>query len=161
MLNRNTLKGGRRKTIPSKKSKKQLEGTLFWASIDRERIGVPVAEFAGNIHKLGISKTRAAQIFKMSRSTLAHKIASNGKLVRIDALAAIRLEKLCNMAEDIASNSLHPDAKGFNVGKWLGAWIEMPQPVLDGLRPSDLLDTEAGAIKVFQMLRALESGVYL
>ena len=37
----------------------------------------------------------------------------------------------------------------------------MPHPVLDGLRPSDLLDTEAGATKVFQMLGALESGVYL
>ncbi len=161
MLNPSLLNSGLCKKALSKFSNKKVERTLFWTAIEKERNGVHASEFAANIHKLGITKTRAAQIFKLSRSTLAHKIASNAMLVRTDALAAIRLEKLCSLAEKIVSNSLHIESKGFNAGKWLGVWIELPQPALEGLRPSELLDTEAGASRVIQVLGAIESGAYL
>lgn len=71
------------------------------------------------------------------------------------------MEKLLLQAESIISNSLHPDAKGFYAGKWLGEWFEIAQPTLSGLKPSEILDNVAGGQKVLQVQVAIESGVYL
>lgn len=72
---------------------------------------MPVVEFLENIQTIGISKTRAAQIFKIDRSTLVLKITSSNMLVGLDALAAIRLEKICRLAESIVQNSMHKEKR--------------------------------------------------
>ena len=133
----------------------------FFEMVERERKGVPVAEFVDAIQKIGLSKSRAAQIFKIPKSKLALKTSDHALLTRTEALAAIRLEKLCSMANALKSTSLHCDVKNFDSGRWLGTWIEIPQPALAGFKPSELLDTEAGAARVYQVLGALESDVYL
>lgn len=135
--------------------------STFWNSIDRERLGVPLIKFVENIQKIGISKTRAAEIFKIPRSKLMQRPSEGVMLVKIHALAAIRLEKLIKQAEEIVLNSLHPSAKDFDAGRWLGEWIEIQQPALAGLKPSDHLDTVAGGERVHQVLSAVESDVYL
>ena len=122
---------------------------------------MPVVEFLENIQKIGMSKTRAAQIFKMHRSKLVLKISSDNMLFGINALAAIRLNKLCVLAESIVQNSMHQEAQGFDAGKWLGTWLELPHAALGGLKRAELMDTEAGANKVTEILGAIESGVYL
>jgi uncharacterized protein (DUF2384 family) len=125
-----------------------------------ERSGVPAKSFLLTIEKLKLSNARALKIFNIPKSTAAHKISVNGKFVGVEALASIRLVKLLTLAERIVSSSLHPDAKNFDAGKWLGEWIERPQPALGGMKPSDLLDTEVGGQRVIQVLGSLESGSY-
>lgn len=125
-----------------------------------ERNGVSSLKFQSNINKLKLSNARVFQIFNIPKSTAAHKISSGGKFVGTDALAAIRLEKLLLLSERIVADSLHPDAKGFDAGKWLGEWIERPQRALGGMKPSELLDTEEGSQYVIRLLGALESGSY-
>lgn len=125
-----------------------------------ERSGVPAKSFLQTIDKLKLPNSRVFQIFNIPKSTAAHKISVNGKFVGVEALASIRLVKLLSLAERIVSNSLHPDAKNFDSGKWLGEWIERPQPALGGMKPSDLLDTEVGGQRVIQVLGSLESGSY-
>ncbi|MBP6569754.1 MAG: DUF2384 domain-containing protein [Saprospiraceae bacterium] len=132
----------------------------FLSNLDRERNGIPVAEFVATIQKIGLTKKRASQIFNLPKSKLSNR-DENPLLKGTQALAVIRLEKLLLRAESIISNSLHPDAKDFDVGKWLGVWIDIPQPALSGLKPSELLDTVTGEQMVFQLLGAIESGVYL
>ena len=132
----------------------------FLSNLDRERKGIPVAEFVATIQKIGLTKKRASQIFNLPKSKLSNR-DENPLLKGTQALAVIRLEKLLLRAESIISNSLHPDAKDFDVGKWLGVWIDIPQPALSELKPSELLDTEAGGQQVLQVLGAIESGVYI
>ncbi len=141
-------------------SEQKVMNHSFLSNLDRERNGIPVAEFVATIQKIGLTKKRASQIFNLPKSKLSNR-DENPLLKGTQALAVIRLEKLLLRAESIISNSLHPDAKDFDVGKWLGVWIDIPQPALSGLKPSELLDTVTGEQMVFQLLGAIESGVYL
>lgn len=81
-------------------------------------------------------------------------------LVKVKSKSGIYREKLLSLAEHIAANSLHPDAKGFDTGKWLEEWLERPQPALGDMKPSELLDTDEGGQHVLRLLGALESGSY-
>ena len=141
-------------------SEQKVMNNSFLSNLDRERNGIPVAEFVATIQKIGLTKQRASQIFNLPKSKLSNR-DGNQLLKGTQALATIRLEKLLLRAEGIISNSLHSDAKGFDAGKWLGEWFEIPQPALSGLKPSELLDTESGGQQVLQLLGAIESAVYL
>ena len=157
-------KTGLRKKIPTKSRHQDFirMNVVVLASerIADERNGVSSLKFQSNINKLKLSNARVFQIFNIPKSTAAHKISSGGKFVGTDALAAIRLEKLLLLSERIVADSLHPDAKGFDAGKWLGEWIERPQRAFGGMKPSELLDTEEGSQYVIRLLGALESGSY-
>jgi len=52
------------------------------------------------------------------------------------------------------------EAKMFDATKWLGQWIERPQPALGGRKPADLLDTPTGVELVARLLGSIESGAY-
>lgn len=132
----------------------------FAETIDIERHGLPADAFVNTIEKLKLPNSRVYDIFNIPKSTAAHKIKNNGRFEGTEALASIRLAKLLALAESIAANSLHPDAENFDSGKWLGQWIEYPQPALGGIKPADLLDTETGGQRVYQVLAAIESGSY-
>jgi len=64
------------------------------------------------------------------------------------------------VAQEIAAASTHPDAAGLDVPRWLGRWIEQPQPALGGRRPAELLDTPTGAEVVTRLLGSMASGAY-
>jgi uncharacterized protein (DUF2384 family) len=132
----------------------------FSETLSMEREGIPAEVFLEYIKKLRIPSIRVFQMFNIPKSTAAHKIRTGGRFLGTAALAAIRLEKMLSMADRIISNSMHPSAVNFDTGQWLGEWIERPQPALGGLKPSELLDTETGAQRVFQVLAAVESGSY-
>ena len=137
-----------------------LEIPQFEDVLHVERHGVPAQTFLSTIERLKIPNARAFQIFNIPKSTAANKIKTGGQFVGTEALASIRLQKLLALAQNITANSLHPDAAQFDSGKWLGEWIEQAQPALGGLKPSQLLDTEAGGQRVYETLAALESGSY-
>lgn len=132
----------------------------FAETVAIERNGVSSEAFVATIEKLKIPSSRVLDILRIPKSTAAYKIKNGGRFEGTEALASIRLEKLLGLAQSIAANSLHPDAKFFDSGKWLGEWLEHPQPALGGISPSALLDTEAGGQRVYQVLAALESGSY-
>jgi len=72
--------------------------------------------------------------------------------------ALLRLRKI---AADIVANSTAVDAVGFDVDRWLEAWIQLPQPSLGDKKPLDLLGTELGIDAVAKILGAMESGAYV
>ncbi len=128
--------------------------------VHTERNGFSSKEFLSVIQKLKLPNSRVLEFLKIPKSTAAYKIKSGARFEGTEALATLRITKLLAKAEEITANSLHPDAKNFDSGKWLGEWLESPQPALGGKKPSELLDTEAGGNRVFQVLSALESGSY-
>ena len=68
--------------------------------------------------------------------------------------------KLLGIAQSIVNNSTAAEAKAFDAAKWLGQWIEQPQPALGGRRPADLISTPTGVEVVARLLGSLESGAY-
>ena len=56
--------------------------------------------------------------------------------------------KLLALADRIVADSLHPDAKGFDAGKWLGEWLERPQRYLGDVKPYELLDLVVNCLVV-------------
>lgn len=129
--------------------------------VELERQGVPARLFNDLRDEMGLSSARMGEIFKFPRSTLASKIKSRAPLKGREGLATIKMVKLLAQAQRIVDNSTSDQAKGFDTARWLGKWLEQPQPALNGLRPSDLLDTETGTQMVHQLLGAMESGAYL
>lgn len=129
--------------------------------VELERQGVPARLFNDLRAEMGLSSARMGEIFKFPRSTLASKIKSKAPLKGREGLATIKMVKLLAQAQRIVDNSTSDQAAGFDTAHWLGQWLEQAQPALNGLRPSDLLDTETGTQMVHQLLGAMESGAYL
>jgi putative toxin-antitoxin system antitoxin component (TIGR02293 family) len=129
--------------------------------VELERQGVSARLFNDLRDEMGLSSARMGEIFKFPRSTLASKIKSKAPLRGREGLATIKMVKLLAQAQRIVDNSTSDQAEGFDTALWLGQWLEQAQPALNGLRPSDLLDTETGTQMVHQLLGAMESGAYL
>lgn len=68
---------------------------------------------------------------------------------------------LLRMVEDMVSQSTHPDAMQLDAGKWLGQWLQRPQPALGGRHSIELLHSRAGIAAVERVLGAMESGSFL
>jgi uncharacterized protein (DUF2384 family) len=132
----------------------------FSELVAMEKNGINASEVVHDLEQLGIPKNRGFEFLNIPKATAHNKITSGKNFVGIEALASIRIKKMLALAESIASNSLHPDAKNFDSGKWLGEWIERPQPALGGRKPTEFLNTETGGQRILQLLGALESGSY-
>lgn len=144
-------------------TKKKSHSASFAETIDKiraERHGIRPYELLYLIGKLQLPVAQVFQFLNIPKTTALQKIKTGKPFVGTEAHGAVRLLKLLRKAKSITSDSLHPDAKDFDYGKWLGEWLESPQPALGGIKPSELLDTEVGGQRVYQVLSALESGSY-
>lgn len=125
-----------------------------------ERQGVQGIFFKDLSKSLGMPSSRLFTVLGIPRAT-AEKAAANGSVVAgRGGPATVGMLKLLGIAQDIVANSTSPEAEGFDSAKWLGRWIERPQPALGGRKPADLLDTTIGVDVVARLLGAIESGAY-
>lgn len=99
-------------------------------------------------------------ILGVPKATAEKKAATGEKVSGSGGQAAIGVAKLLAIAEEIVANSTAPDAKNFDAARWLGQWIERPQPALGGRKPADLIDTPTGLNVVARLLGSIESGAY-
>lgn len=125
--------------------------------VEIERAGVSSSFLLDLSEKMDLPQGRLFSMLGVSRSTAARKIAKDEL---VDGRAAIGMIKLLALAREMLSESTSPDAKGFDIEKWLGRWIELPQPALGGRKPSDLMDTPTGVAIVAKALGAIQSGAY-
>lgn len=128
--------------------------------VELERVGVRGSLLKDLASEMAIPASRLYQIIGMPKATAEKKAAANEMIAGAAGQAVLGLVKLLALAQSIAANSLAKEAKGFDAAKWLGLWIERPQPALGGKRPSDILDTPTGAAAVARLLGASESGAY-
>lgn len=125
--------------------------------LETERKGVEAAFLGDMAERMDVSFSHLAETVGISKATAARKLAKNEM---IDGAAAIALARLLAIANEIVEDSTASDSKHFDTAKWLGQWIERPQPALGGRKPSELLDTPTGVAMVTKVLGAIRSGAY-
>lgn len=128
--------------------------------IATERRGV-AGVFVKDLSKsMEISAQRMFDILGVPKATAEKKVAAGELLSGSGGRAALGLAKLLGIAWEIVQNSTAPAARDFDAAKWLGQWLERPQPALGGRKPADLIDTPTGLDVVARLLGSIESGAY-
>jgi putative toxin-antitoxin system antitoxin component (TIGR02293 family) len=139
---------------------RQVVGATPMQIVEIERAGV-VGTFIKDLSKrMEIPSSRIFSILGIPKATAEKKAAAGEMVAGSGGQAAIGMVKLLGIAQEIVTNSTAPEARDFDAAKWLGQWIERPQPALDGRRPADLLDTPTGVEVVARLLGSIESGAY-
>lgn len=128
--------------------------------VEIERVGV-IGSFIKDLSKrMGIPSSRIFTIFGIPKATAEKKAAIGEMISGSGGQAAIGMVKLLGIAQEIVDNSTAKEAKDFDAAKWLGQWIERPQPSLGGRKPADLLNTPTGVEIVARLLGSIQSGSY-
>jgi putative toxin-antitoxin system antitoxin component (TIGR02293 family) len=128
--------------------------------VEVERHGID-SIFLKDLSKImGIPAVRIFDIVGIPKATAEKKVTAKEPITGAGGQAALGLARLLAIAKNIVENSTAAEAKDFDVGKWLGQWIERPQPVLGGRKPADLIGTPTGLDMVARVLGAIESGAY-
>ena len=128
--------------------------------VEAERRGVPSVFVKDLADHMAITHVRLGAMLGISRATVARKAAANERLDGQSGLAALGIAKLLGLAQSLVDDSTAPAALEFDVARWLGKWLEVPQPALGGKAPADFLDTPTGVQIVARLLGALQSGAY-
>jgi putative toxin-antitoxin system antitoxin component (TIGR02293 family) len=128
--------------------------------VGTERRGVEGAFVKDISRSMNISAVRMFEILGVPKATAERKVAAGEIIAGSGGQAAIGMAKLMARAQDMVAHSTAPAAQGFDAARWLGQWLEVPQPALGGCRPADLLDTPTGTEVVLRLLGAIESGAY-
>jgi putative toxin-antitoxin system antitoxin component (TIGR02293 family) len=128
--------------------------------VQLERVGVSAAFINDLSAYMGVSAARMFDTLGVSKATAARKATEGKPVTGSGGHAAIAMAKLLGMAQEILANSTAAEAERFDAAKWLGQWIERPQPSLGGSAPAELLATPTGFEVVARLLRAIESGSY-
>lgn len=124
-----------------------------------ERHGVQ-RRFVKDLSKrIGISMDRLNEIMGISSADVERRAAK--ALERgPGGHAAVVMAQLIAKAQEMARDSTAEAAESFDAAKWLGCWIERPQPALGGRAPAELIATPTGAKLVLRLLGAVQSGTY-
>jgi putative toxin-antitoxin system antitoxin component (TIGR02293 family) len=139
---------------------RHLAGATPMEIVEIERAGVRGSFIKDLSRAMLIPYARIFDILGVPKAT-AEKKASTGEMVSgRGGQAAIGMVRLLGIAQEIVANSTSSNAKVFDAAKWLGQWIERPQPSLGGRKPADLLDTPTGVEVVARLLGSIESGAY-
>ena len=125
-----------------------------------ERQGVPVTFINDLSKRMELPTSRMFNILGVSNAVLWKKVATRGSIDGCAGQSAVRMIKLLGIAKTIISNSTAAAAKKFDSARWLGQWIEQPQPALGGRKPADLIDTPMGIAIIERLLGSIESGAY-
>lgn len=137
---------------------RQLSGASPYDLIEIERHGVDAQLLNDLSKRLDMPAMRFIEMLGVPRATAAKKVAGGEVIAGAGGQAAIGVARLLARAQEIVANSTAREAQGFDAAKWLGEWLQVPQPALGGRRPSELLDTPTGIALVAKVLGAVESG---
>ncbi|MEI2455121.1 antitoxin Xre/MbcA/ParS toxin-binding domain-containing protein [Lysobacter firmicutimachus] len=125
-----------------------------------EREGVPAQVIKDLAASMELPAVRMFNILGIAKATAESKAAQQARIAGAGGQAALGLLRLMVIAQSIVDASVSAQAGEFDLARWLGRWIEQPQPALGGRRPADLLDTPSGFDVVARLLGSLESGAY-
>lgn len=139
---------------------KQVHNATPLQIIEIERTGVAGAFITDLSSRMDLPSSRVFSMLRIPKATAARKMAEGAIIDGRAGQAAVGMVKLLGMAQDIVRDSTSKQAKDFDSVKWLGLWIEQPQPSLGGRKPADLLDTPTGIEMVARVLGSIQSGSY-
>ena len=139
---------------------RQVAGATPMQIVEIERTGVRGRFIKDLSKRMEIPASRIFSILGIPKATAEKKAAAGEMVAGSGGQAAIGMVKLLGIAQAIVANSTASEARDFDAAKWLGQWIERPQPSLGGRKPADLLDTPTGVEVVARLLGSIESGAY-
>jgi putative toxin-antitoxin system antitoxin component (TIGR02293 family) len=125
-----------------------------------ERHGVAGRVVKELARRLEMPAVRVFDMLGVPKATVEKKALTGDVVSGSGGQAALGVAKLIGMVEDIVANSTAKEARQFDAAKWLGQWLERPQPSLGGRKPAELIDTPTGVEVVARLLGAVESGAY-
>jgi putative toxin-antitoxin system antitoxin component (TIGR02293 family) len=125
-----------------------------------ERAGVQARLIKDLARHLDMPASRLFAILGVAKATAEKKVAAGETIGGQGGHAVLGLVRLLGMARALVANSTAVAAAEVDAAKWLGRWLEIPQPSLGGRRPAELLDTPTGVEIVGRVLGAIESGAY-
>ena len=128
--------------------------------METERSGVAGRFLKDLSRRMDLPAARVFVMLGVPKATAEKKAAAGESVTGSGGQAAIGLARLLGIAQGIVARSTAAEARGFDSAKWLGQWLERPQPSLGGRKPGDLLDTPTGSEIVARLLGAIESGAY-
>lgn len=139
----------------------KIRGATPMQLVDVERNGVGGRLLKDIALTMNIPTSRLFSILGVPKATAEKKASGNQVIAGAGGQAALGMIRLLGIVQSIVDNSTADAARDFDAAKWLGRWIERPQPALGGKKPADILDTPTGVEVVSRVLGAIESGAYL
>lgn len=128
--------------------------------VQTERAGVVGSLIKDLSRRMEIPSSRVFRILGVPKATAEKKAAAREMVTGRSGQAAIGMVRLLGIAQEVVRDSTAEEAQGFDAAKWLGQWIERPQPALGGRKPSELLDTPTGVEVVARLLGSIRSGAF-
>jgi putative toxin-antitoxin system antitoxin component (TIGR02293 family) len=113
------------------------------------RAGLPVATIDTIAFELATQRIAVAKILGISERTLSRRATANERLTAEESDRAVRLARVLALAKETLGDR-----------EKAGRWLQTPNRALDGERPFDRLDTDAGVRSVEQILGRIAYGVY-
>ena len=139
----------------------KIRGATPMQLVEVERHGVGGRLLKDMALTMNVPASRFFSIIGVPKATAERKASEDEVIAGAGGQAALGMVRLLGIAQDIVESSTADKARGVDAAKWLGQWIERPQPALGGKKPADLLDTPTGVEVVARVLGAIESGAYV
>ena len=139
---------------------RQISDATPMQIVEIERKGVPGFFIKDLSKRMEIPSSRIFRILGLAKATAEKKAAAGEMIAGRGGQSAIGMVKLLGIAQRLVADSTADAAQDFDAARWLGRWIERPQPALGGRKPADLLDTPTGIQVVARLLGSIESGAY-
>jgi putative toxin-antitoxin system antitoxin component (TIGR02293 family) len=117
--------------------------------VELTRAGLPVAILSAIAHSLAVHRISVAKLLGISERTLSRRVTTNARLTAEESDRMVRLARVLALAKETLGS----------IDK-TGRWLQTPNRALEGDRPFDRLDTDAGVRSVEQLLGRIAYGVY-
>ena len=133
-------------------------------SMDRVAIvkhGLPAQSISEVASALHISEERAVTVLGFPASTIARKKKNDETLTQDQGEKVLEMVRLIGLTQSIVSEFGDPElARDFDAAKWLGEWLDVPQPSLGMKKPADFLDSATGIQLVEDLLKRIAVGAF-
>jgi putative toxin-antitoxin system antitoxin component (TIGR02293 family) len=126
---------------------KDIETTAELVELTRE--GLPADILNTMADELAIQKVIVAKMLGISERTLSRRLAVNALLTAEESDRMVRLARVLAQAKETLGDM-----------EKAGRWLQTSNRALEGDRPFDRLDTDAGVRSVEQILGRIAYGVY-
>jgi hypothetical protein len=110
--------------------------------------------------RLGIEMPRMKQILGIPAGAELPEGGGKGRLRGCPAYAALALVELFGKAIELADERSADSARGLDIARWFGGWIERPLPLLSDLVPASIIALPSGLPALLLVLGATADEVF-
>lgn len=129
---------------------------LDWINLVRS--GLPTSTLTRTSQAMGLSLSTLCKFLNIAMPITAPATARKNRLTSDVSERLLYLHRMIGYIETMVSESGYPDV--FNAAEWLGRWLCLPLPALEGRTPGAFMDTVTGQTLLSELLSRAQSGAY-